>query len=115
MGAAWARCPLEHVIRIAEKGSVLLGWTNVRIKLMKKKSIQCFRCWKFGHVRINCKAESDRSGSCFRCGHFGHSANICTSAPNCVLCAEDKKDKKDCRHRIGSIRCLQNQGFPYGV
>lgn len=108
MGVAWARCPLEHAIKIAETGGVVLGWTVVRLELLKKRPIQCFRCWKFGHVRNNCKAEIDRSGACFRCGTVGHSVKDCNSIPTCVICADVNKDH---RHRIGSARCLENQGF----
>jgi len=112
MGVAWARCPLEYAIKIAEKGSIVLGWTAVRLELLKKRPIQCFRCWKFGHARNNCKADIDRFGSCYRCGAAGHSAKDCNLMPTCVICADIHKDS---RHRIGSARCLENQGFPIRV
>lgn len=76
---------------------------------MKKRPIQCFRCWKFGHVKNNCKADIDRAGICFRCGTAGHPAKECNSLPRCLICAEINKES---RHRIGSMRCLENQGFP---
>lgn len=59
MGIAWVRCPLEYATKIAETGKITIGWTVVRLELLKKRPIQCFRCWKFGHVRNNCRAEID--------------------------------------------------------
>jgi len=112
IGVAWARCPLEYAIRIAEQGSITLGWTVVRVELMKKRPIQCFRCWKFGHVRTNCRSEIDRMGMCFRCGEAGHPASKCSLTPKCVICAEINCESG---HRIGSTRCLRNQGFPREV
>lgn len=111
MGIAWVHCPLEYAVKI-EKGSITLGWMVVRIELLKKRPIQCFRCWKFGHVRISCRSETDRTGARFRCGPAGHSARDCNSEPRCAICAEINKDF---RHRIGSPRCLENQGFPNDV
>lgn len=111
MGVAWAHCPLEFAVKIAEKGSITLGWSVVRIELQKKRPIQCFGCWRFGHVKNNCKSKADRTGACFRCGLGGHPARECSSLPRCVICAEDEMDF---RHRIGSTKCLQNQGFPSG-
>lgn len=112
MGIAWVYCPLEYAIKMAEKGSITLGWTVVRIELMKKRPIQCFRCWKFGHARINCKSEIDRNGTCLRCGTAGHVASKCSLTPKCLICAEINKEH---RHRIGSTICMQNQGFPREV
>lgn len=99
-------------MKIAEKGNLTLGWTVVRVDLLKKEPIQCFRCWRFGHVQTSCKSEVDRKGSCFRCGFQGHSVRDCSALPRCVICADNNLDS---RHRIGTPRCLQNQGFPNGI
>lgn len=113
MGVAWITCPLEFAAKIAEKGVIALGWTRVKIELLKKRPVQCFRCWKFGHVRGNCRSEIDRKGSCFRCGLTGHTVGNCNAgAPRCVIC-EDLG--MEFRHRMGTPRCLSNQGFPSGV
>lgn len=109
MGIAWVQCPLNAAISVAETGYLRIGWTRVRVELMKKKPIQCFRCWRFGHVRQNCSASEDRQGSCFRCGQSGHLANICSEAPHCVVCAQ--LPDAGCAHRLGSYICLKNNGF----
>jgi len=113
MGAAWIVCPLEIAIKMAEKGSMTLGWTRVRIELLKKRPVQCYKCWRYGHIKNNCRSETDRIGTCFRCGMQYHVVQHCTAAfPCCLICRDDKKEH---RHRIGSSVCLANQGFPRGV
>lgn len=113
MGVAWVKCPLEIAVRLAEKGAVALGWTRVKIELLKKKPVQCFKCWCFGHVRTSCRSEIDRTGACFRCGLDGHNAGFCNAGmPKCIVCEEGDFDS---RHRLGSPRCLANQGFPSGI
>ncbi|EFN72801.1 hypothetical protein EAG_08542, partial [Camponotus floridanus] len=82
---------------------VKLGWTRVKIDLLKKRPIQCFRCWHFGHVRGNCRSDRDRTGACFRCGVLGHTAGTCNvGLPKCVVCEDLGKES---RHRLGSPRC----------
>lgn len=113
MGVAWVVCPLQTAVKIAEVGVVTLGWTRVRIDLLRKRPVQCFRCWHFGHVKSNCRAEVDRTGACFKCGLTGHTAGLCSSGTLKCLACEDLG--KESRHRIGSPRCLTNQGFPTGA
>lgn len=113
MGIAWINCPLDIALKIAEHGHLKLGWTKVKIELMKKRPVQCFRCWHFGHVKTNCRSDRDRAGACFRCGLVGHKVANCNAGmPSCAICEEVGKDK---RHRIGTPRCLANQGFPSGI
>jgi len=90
-----------------------LGWTRVKIELLRKRPVQCFQCWHFGHARSNCRSEISRKGSCFRCGQTDHLASTCKVArPKCLICEEIGKEY---RHRIGSQRCLKNHGFPGGA
>lgn len=42
MGVAWVTCPLEVAVRIAQVGVVKLGWTRVKVELLKKRPVQCF-------------------------------------------------------------------------
>lgn len=112
MGIVWARCPLDAAVRIAEWGSVGIGWTRVRVDLIRKKPVQCYKCWRFGHVRASCRNEEDHAGAYFRCGLTGHAAGSCGSAPCCVVCRDLKRSFD---HRMGSFKCLENQGFNVGV
>jgi len=74
---------------------------------------QCFRCWHFGHAKINCRSDKDRTGACFRCGQVGHNVAKCDAGMlKCVVCEELRKES---RHTIGTTRCLMNQGYPRGV
>lgn len=91
MGIAWVHCPLDLATRIASAGSVNLGWTMVRVELLRKKPVQCFRCWRFSHVRNNCRSAVDRTGLCFRCGKGGHAVRNCVELSRCAVCAEMNK------------------------
>lgn len=88
LGMVWACCPLEAAIKIAENGSIRIGWTNIRVDLLQARKLQCFRCLEFGHVKATCKNEIDRSSTCYRCGISGHLAKDCKDPPSCVLCRE---------------------------
>lgn len=68
MGVTWITCPLQVAVKMAEIGVVALGWTRVKLELLRKHPVQCFRCWYFGHVRSNCRVGIDRIGACFKCG-----------------------------------------------
>lgn len=102
MGVVWARCPLAAAHAVAELRSIKLGWTSVRVDLLKKKPIQCFRCWHYGHVRGNCRSLVDRSGLCFRCGSGGHKSGSCTESLCCALCASLGHPSS---HRLLSLNC----------
>lgn len=60
MGMTWITCPLQAAVKIAEKGVLTLGWTRVKIDLLKKRPIQCYKCWRYGHVRTGCRSDIDR-------------------------------------------------------
>jgi len=62
MDVAWVKYPLVTAIRVAEKGTVTLGWTRVKIELLRKRPVQCYKCWHFGHVRPSCRSEIERKG-----------------------------------------------------
>lgn len=99
MGIAWSRCPLNASIKVAANEKIRIGWTNIRVELLKARPLQCYRCWETGHVKENCKSTIDRSMKCFRCG----SANNCDSTyPKCAVCST--KGLND-RHRMGGNTC----------
>lgn len=101
--SAWVQCPLAAAVSISAQGKVRIGWSMIRVELLKARPpLQCYRCWEFGYVRRSCKAESDRSKNCFRCGRADHVARSCQEAPFCVLCA-DRSKRSD--HRLGSATC----------
>lgn len=81
LGTIWARCPIETAIKVAENGSLRLGWTRARVELLKARKLQCYRCMEFGHVASACKSETDRSRTCYKCGKPGHIARGCQDLP----------------------------------
>ncbi|XP_029680049.1 uncharacterized protein LOC115245738 [Formica exsecta] len=98
----WAQCPLKAAIEVANKKRIKIGWTLARVDLLESRPVQCFRCWKFGHVRLACTSEMDFGGLCFKCGEPNHLARDCNSPPACKLCSEEGKDPN---HRLGSNFC----------
>jgi len=80
MGVAWVKCPLEIAVKMAERGVVTLGWTRVKIELLRRRPVQCYKCWRYGHVRPNCRSEVERIGTCFRCGQKGHAVGVCKAS-----------------------------------
>lgn len=103
MGIAWSRCPLDVAIKVAAKEKIRIGWTNVKVELLKARPLQCYRCWESGHVKENCQSAVDRSAKCFRCGSDGHRANGCDSTyPKCAICSAKGLNDK---HRMGGYNC----------
>jgi len=102
MGALWVRCPLEAVIRVAEQGKLVVGWSSARVELLRRRLLQCYRCLAVGHVRARCPSQTDRNWLCHNCGLEGHVAGACRFAPRCSVCAERGLDAA---HRAGAEGC----------
>ncbi|KMQ92775.1 reverse transcriptase [Lasius niger] len=98
----WIQCPLGAAIKIANFGKISVGWTQVRVDLLNNRPSQCFKCWKFGHLKHACPSKEDFGGSCFRCGGEGHIARNCGAPPACKVC---KLDGRAFNHRLGSNLC----------
>ncbi|XP_071577582.1 uncharacterized protein [Temnothorax nylanderi] len=62
----WAKCPLTAALRLTLSNKIKIGWTVARVELLEARPVQCFKCWRFGHVRNTCEFPEDRTGSCFR-------------------------------------------------
>ncbi|KMQ89040.1 reverse transcriptase [Lasius niger] len=109
LSTIWARCPLSAAAVIAQRKRVRMGWTFVKVELLKSRPMQCFKCWGFGHVRFSCTSTIDRSNLCFNCGGEGHSLRDCRSPSHCVVC-ESTGSKSD--HKMGSALCESNRKKP---
>lgn len=115
-GSIWAQCPLTAAIKISKQGKIRMGWTMAKVILLEKRQIQCYKCWRFGHVRFNCTSDMDFGGLCFRCGDKGHMARHCFVNPRCIVC---EREEKEASHRFGSAGCcfrglglMRIGGFP---
>lgn len=103
LGTAWVKCPLEAANKLAESGKLKIGWTIAKVELLKKRQLQCFNCWSFGHVGFSCTSTVCRKGHCYFCGLAGHTSHTCRAErPDCLLCKE--KNLKS-NHRLGSATC----------
>lgn len=107
LGVIWVRCPLSAANKIAEKGRIQIGWTNARVALLEPRPLQCFKCLEGGHVRAQCKSNTDRSSRCYRCGKDGHKAQECNEAPKCPVCTDLGRPAN---HRAGNRACTSAHG-----
>lgn len=98
----WVQCPLNAAIKIANYGRVRIGWTSARLDLLGPRPTQCFKCWRFGHLKHARRSKEDFSKLCFRCGDGEHTARYCTAPSMCKICAMEGKASD---HRLGSNVC----------
>lgn len=101
-GVIWVKCPRNIAITIADKKRIPIGWSMVRIEMMKARPIQCHKCWRTGHVKEKCKSDKNYRGCCFKCGAEGHIALNCTNTVRCRICVDIGLKGN---HRMGSNRC----------
>lgn len=102
MGIAWVKCKLDVAVKLASMDKIQLGWSVVRVELLKARPLQCYRCWSIGHVKSECKSEIDRSTTCYKCSQEGHLAKTCDRLPNCAVCQHAGVDSA---HRMGGAQC----------
>ncbi|KMQ88054.1 gag-pol polyprotein [Lasius niger] len=104
---AWIQCPLNAAIRMANHRKISIGWTMARVDLLSSRPTQCYRCWRFGHLRSACSFKDNFGGLCFRCGG-DHMARNCNAPPACKICMSEGRAFD---HRLGSNLCpvAQNQ------
>lgn len=102
LNSVWARCPLVAASSLALRGKVCIGWSRIKVELLNARPVQCYKCWRYGHVRLACSSSVDRGRSCFNCGREGHALKDCQMSPHCVLCVEDGRNGD---HRLDSVGC----------
>lgn len=71
MATAWVKCPIATANKITERGEIKVGWVKVKTVMLKARSLQCYKCLQFGHVRQYCKEKEDNRDRCYRCGQRG--------------------------------------------
>ncbi|EFN78098.1 hypothetical protein EAI_02391, partial [Harpegnathos saltator] len=79
LGAIWVRCPLDPAQMMASAGGLYVGWSWAKVRLLEERALQCYRCLRYGHMAVACRAEEVLGGNCFRCGGEGHVARGCTA------------------------------------
>ncbi|KMQ95343.1 gag-pol polyprotein [Lasius niger] len=102
----WIQCPLGAAVKMANRRRVSIGWTQVRVELLSSRPTQCFRCWKFDHLKSNCRSGDNFSRLCFRCGGKRHAARNCVAPPAYKICMSEGRAHD---HRLGSELCPAGQ------
>ncbi|XP_067216852.1 uncharacterized protein [Linepithema humile] len=102
LGLIWVQCPLVAAVRMNGLKKFRLGWSTVKVELLRTRPVQCFKCWQFGHMRASCSSSEDRSLRCYRCGQAGHRVVECANNPHCLICESQGKESG---HRLGSEKC----------
>ncbi|XP_067203393.1 uncharacterized protein [Linepithema humile] len=102
LNLVWAQCPADAALKLAERGSVNIGWTSVKVELLRSRPAQCFRCLGRGHIQQQCPSNVVRARCCYRCGEEGHNAGSCRKSPHCPICALNGRPSG---HRTGSENC----------
>lgn len=100
---AFITLPLENARKLTDAKNIRIGWVNARIRTYTPAK-RCFRCFGFGHTRVNCKG-LDRSAMnlCIKCGEPGHKLKDCRNEAKCCLCLEAGFSPSD--HIPGAARC----------
>ncbi|KAJ8950490.1 hypothetical protein NQ314_007877 [Rhamnusium bicolor] len=89
-------------VKLTNMGRVKIGWTKCRV-IERKTELKCFRCWEYGHTRVQCKGP-DREHLCLKCSQEGHKAAVCKNKAYCVHCNNEG-------HQSGSPKCPKdNEG-----
>lgn len=103
LGTVWAECPMKAALKIKEASeNITVGWSRIRIELLKPRPIQCYRCLAAGHTFQKCPSEKDRKTCCRKCGQEGHFAAWCKNPVNCPVC-EERGMRAD--HKVGGPNC----------
>ncbi|KMQ84932.1 gag-pol polyprotein, partial [Lasius niger] len=58
----WVQCPLGAVAKLSHMRKVKIGWTLARVEALNARPLQCFKCWRFGHLKSSCSFAEDFSG-----------------------------------------------------
>jgi hypothetical protein len=67
---------MSTAARMAERGSIKIGWSQCRVKLLEHRKPKCHKCFEEGHLKAECKI-NDAMKKCFRCRKNGHLVATC--------------------------------------
>ena len=88
---------------------IYIAYSSLPISKYEFSTIQCFKCYRFGHVAEKCRS----SERCFRCGegHQGKNCSLPVEKAKCISCSgnHDSTDRK-CpefeRQKKLNLKCL---------
>lgn len=87
----------EFADTLIGRGKLRIG-LNLCVVAERVDVIQCYKCWKYGHRRGECKQAEDLGERCRNCGQDGHKSVDCKMEGFCLSC-------KTKGHRAGAGKC----------
>lgn len=102
LGSVWIRCLAAAVKKLTEATRVQVDWVMARVKALRARSAQCYKCLRTGHTIGGCTSPIDRSSRCYKCGGEGHIASHCEEEVRCPLFADLSRPTG---HRPGEQAC----------
>ncbi|XP_024883898.1 uncharacterized protein LOC112462386, partial [Temnothorax curvispinosus] len=51
LNSVWIKCPVTVALKISDLERIKIEWTVARTELLKKRPVQCFKCWRYVHVK----------------------------------------------------------------
>lgn len=70
------------------------------------RSKQCFKCWRYGHIRFSCKNQI-----CGKCSQEGHYHEGChEDITKCAMCGEPHRAyDRNCRHKLADRKRIKKE------
>ncbi|CAH0407318.1 unnamed protein product [Chilo suppressalis] len=96
------RCQVGPAKKVVLEGTLKVGWSLARVRVLDARPMHCYRCMRKGHTAQRCPSGMARSQLCYRCGIAGHKAAECRAVPHCAVCEGTGRSSG---HVMRSRRC----------
>ncbi|KAJ8977378.1 hypothetical protein NQ317_015493 [Molorchus minor] len=87
----------ERAEDLQRKGGIRIGLNRCKV-VGRVEVLQCYKCWRYGHIRKKCTENTDMRTACSKCGKEAHAAKECTNKEYCQSCKAEN-------HRMGTAKC----------
>ncbi|KAJ8968845.1 hypothetical protein NQ317_017898 [Molorchus minor] len=87
----------ERAEDLQRKGGIRIGLNRCKV-VGRVEVLQCYKCWRYGHIRKKCTENTAMRTACSKCGKEAHAAKECTNKEYCQSCKAEN-------HRMGTAKC----------